>query len=150
MMILGLDPGETTGWCLYDSEANRATASGVFEGAAHPINLGDAANRIVIERVKGYGASYPAVVEAAYVCGRLVGRFPDCIEMTRKDICKRLTAEMYGQLTVRNDRTAWAALKELHGGESSWRKGGPLYGVRSHGRAALAVAVAYSLPPVKS
>jgi hypothetical protein len=34
----------------------------------------------------------------------------------------------------------WAALLHLHGGEMAAKKGGPLYGVKAHARAALAVA----------
>jgi len=40
------------------------------------------------------------------------------------------------------DKHLWHAILEMHGGESAAKKGGPLYGVKSHARSALALALA--------
>lgn len=153
MIVLGLDPGATTGWCVYDSQARIATASGrscdvaVLAEAEHHIAAADA---IVIERPKGYGFNTrPQMVDCGYVCGYIVSALNqtgrDVLELTRLEICQALQSELHGVIRVRNDATAWAALLEMHGGAAAAKKGGTLYGVKSHGRAALAAAVAWTL-----
>jgi hypothetical protein len=163
MRILGIDPGQTTGWCLYDAEARRVVECGhgagveVLQKFHGRMDLCDA---VVLERPKGYGPTYPQVVDAAYVCGYLAavlsddgGKAPH--ELVRRDVCTILTDATHGVIRVKNDTTAWAALVLLHG-EGSDRKpkrkngvvvepGGPLGEVKSHARAALAVAVAWHL-----
>ena len=164
-MILGIDPGATTGWCLYDPTARRAIECGEFEGhdygsALHAPEPGDT---IVIERPKGYGAmARPQLIDCGYVCGRLVERLarlalcPCTVhELNRLEVCKALTAAVHAQINVRNDATAWAALLLLHG-EDAGRKAkvkkgvevepaGALGIVTGHARAALAVAVAFAI-----
>jgi hypothetical protein len=75
--------------------------------------------------------------------------------MTRIEVKKILSAATHGEIIVRNDSTAWAALKLLHGDgcdKKPRRKkgqivdpGGCIGNVKSHERAALAVAVAWWL-----
>lgn len=170
-MILGLDPGATTGWCIYNPFTRRAIDCGEFEGHEYGgtaldlvlYGAGSSALRVVIERPKGYGPTRPQMVDCGYVCGRLIERIArrDSIragevhELTRMDVCKILTAAMHGALNVRNDATAWAALLHLHGEQSGLRakrkKGveiapaGALGIVTGHARAALAVAVAWAI-----
>lgn len=151
MLILGIDPGATTGWCFYNSEARAVIASGQFpeyEIAGLPTEA--IAATAVVERPKGYGPTRPQLVDCGYVCGRIVEALQgpmemETYEMLRLDVCRALTDAMHGVMRVRNDATAWAALLELHGGPLAAKKGGPLYGVKSHGRAALAVAVAFAM-----
>ena len=161
MKILGVDPGTTSGWCVYDTEARCAVASGQFVehefiAAGRELVTGadlrtvfDFVDLAVVERPKGYGPTRPQVVDCAYVAGRIVQKLIaariETAELERREVCRRLTDAMFGEVRVRNDATAWAALLALHGGEAAAEKGGPLYGVRSHGRAALAVAVAWAL-----
>lgn len=45
---------------------------------------------------------------------------------------------------VRDDKTSWQALQVLHGGDKAAKKGGPLHGVKSHQRAALAAVIAWA------
>lgn len=169
MRVLGLDPGATTGWCLYvDSDAGRyVQACGTFSG--HLVTTAEMRawleqwrpDFVAIERPKGYGPTRPQLVDCGYVCGRLVGEMRHLLahvevkEMTRLEVCQTLTAAVHGVVNVRTDATAWAALVLLHG-EGSDRKpktrkgeviddGGPLGRVTSHARAALAVAVAWTL-----
>lgn len=151
MKILGIDPGETSGWCLYDCQSERVLSSGEF--AQH--NIGPARlyekepDHIVVERPKGQGPTFPQVVECGIVFGRIVERLT-CNDYTphelfRYQIRKALQEATHGTVRVTNDASVWAALKLLHGGDECAKKNGQLYGVKSHGRAALAVAVAWSL-----
>ena len=150
MIVLGIDPGATTGWCMYDTEARRVLEAGQFDGYDVPLRGPDEPipDVIVLERPKGYGPTRPQLVDCGYIAGRLVeraGRIRDVYELTRLDVKKTLTAATLGEINVRTDATAWAALKLLHGGDDSAKKGGPLYGCKAHERAALAVAVAWVL-----
>lgn len=148
-MILGIDPGETTGWTLYDEVNKRAVKSGEFE--RHAVDSAVPVDYVaVIERPVAHGPTRPQVVECAYIAGRLSQLFrtlcPINYEMTRLQVRQRLQLATHGVVRVRNDATVWAALKILHGGDDSAKKGGALHGVKAHGRAALAVAVAWTLP----
>lgn len=150
MRILGIDPGTVSGWCVYDSTERIVRGSGTFpEWQLPPWAKSIASSEhVVIERPKGYGPTRPQVVECGYIAGRLheiLRRYVDVgmvTELTRLEVCKALAGEVHGVIRVRNDATAWAALLEMHGGAEAAKKGGPLAGVKSHGRAALAAAVA--------
>lgn len=161
MIVLGLDPGATTGWCVYDSEQRRAIAGGEFP--EHLADFGDYNGRVdvvVIERPKGQGPTLPQMVECGITFGRLMqwacGKWPNVHELLRYEIKSLLGKATLGEVTVRTDATAWAALKLLHGdgcdAKARTRKGaevsppgaiGVLKG--SHQRAALAVAVAWAI-----
>lgn len=157
MIVLGIDPGATVGWCLYDDFAERVVEAGTLtDGEACGLNIQDIAKRsghIVIERPRGYGPTRPQVVDCGWIGGRIFGEMLALnftIEaLERIEIRKRLQVATNGIMAVRNDATVWAALKLLHGGDGCDKKGGPLYGVKSHARAALAAAVAYGLPSSK-
>lgn len=151
MKILAIDPGSKTGWCVYESETRRVIESGTsadIEVIAEAPR--DGIDFVVIERPKGYGPTRPQLVDCGYVCGYIVGALesaPGCVDveqLTRLEVCKALTEATHGEVRVRNDATAWAALKLLHG-DGCDKKGGALHGVRAHERAALAVAVAWAL-----
>lgn len=161
MIVLGLDPGATTGWVAYDAVARRVIDSGEFREHHLPRDLFDIGPReIAIERPKGYGPTRPQLVDCGIVFGRILGEFEFTTgwvvhELTRHEVCKILTDATHGEVRVRNDSTAWAALVLLHG-EGSDRKpkrkkgvvvetGGAIGSVTGHARAALAVAVAWSL-----
>lgn len=147
MNIMALDPGATTGWCLYDSTRRRVIASGQFAGADASVEFRKQSTYAavhVIERPMGYGPTYPQVVDAAWYGGELRA-LCNAIAMTRRDIKAILTDATQGDVRVKDDASAWAALKLLHGGEACAKKGGALHGVKAHERAALAVAVAFAL-----
>lgn len=158
MRILGIDPGQTTGWCLYDT-SGFVLECGHAEGAdlLFPSTYADA---VVIERPKGQGPTRPQVVECGIVYGILLAdlsRNMSCPvdSLYRYDVRKALTEATHGTVRVVNDATAWAALVALHGPESARKStirkgvaqdnGGPLGCVTGHARAALAVAVAWKL-----
>ena len=150
MRILGIDPGVTTGWCLYDSTRACVIRAGEFPGFQFPEPTEWLAevDVAVIERPKGYGPTRPQLVDCGYVAGRIVGELRQLEavrELTRLEVCKSLTAAMSGEVRCRNDSTVWAALLHLHGGELAVKKGGPLYGVKAHARAALAVAFVWGV-----
>lgn len=158
-LVLGIDPGATTGWCLYDSAARRVVACGSFPGHdVHGVLPADAQGAVcVIERVLPHGGSFPDVVHAAYTAGRLVeimrghgGIAP--VEIPRHDVRGALQEGTHGAIRVKDDKTVWAALVLLHGDGSDAKptkkngmQGGPLGLVTGHARAALAVAVAFVL-----
>lgn len=165
MIILGIDPGATTGWCLYDSGDRHVIEWGHFPGHAVAISsMAELAGVVVVERLRPHGASFPQVVEAAYTAGRIVERFAcsreyGCEgvvhEVLRDVVRKTLQEATHGAVKVKDDKSVWAALVLLHG-EGSDRKpkkrkgvvveeGGAIGGVTSHARAALAVAVAFAL-----
>lgn len=152
MKLLGIDPGATSGWCLYSTDTRSVLAAGHFPEAAVTDEFREARHRAddcVIERPMGYGPTYPQVVDAAWWGGRLQAFF--CAQaITRRDIKAILTDATQGDVRVKDDATAWAALKLLHGGEACAKKGGALHGVKAHERAALAVAVAFALKQAKA
>lgn len=160
-LILGIDPGsKTTGWCLYDSETKRVLESGEFYKAdksaafirqlARPIEI--PANEdflVVIESLEEPRASvYADTVRTAIVEGMLRERLASvgfqAILLSRHDVKSILTAATLNEVVCRKDKDVWAAIKLMHGDECH-RKGGAIYGVKGHARAALAVAVAFWL-----
>ena len=160
MLILGLDPGATTGWCAYDTATSSVVRCGHFAGSDVPYGLiGMSFDATVIERPKGYGATYPQVVDAAWHAGILWQQFGRCHTLERREVRAILTDATLGTVRVKNDASAWAALVLLHGDGSDKRAktrkgeiveaGGPLGGVTSHARAALAVAYAWWLQSAK-
>jgi len=148
MRILGIDPGATTGWCEYRTNTRSVISSCQTDGSAVP-SMDWATDLFVIEKVVPHGASYPQVVEAAWIGGEIAGylrgrgKLPFLI--TRMEVRQALQEAVHGTIKVKDDKTVWAALLALHGGVAAGKKGGLLYGVKSHERAALAVAVAFSL-----
>jgi Holliday junction resolvasome RuvABC endonuclease subunit len=157
-LVLGVDPGATTGWCVYDDYTRCVVESGTFQGDA--IDSSDAwswtwkVGSIVIERPVAHGPTRPQVVECARTEGILFATLRReglrVLELTRLQVKQALTIATHGEVQVRNDATAWAALKLLHGGDGCDKRGGALHGVKAHGRAALAVAVALLLMTPKS
>lgn len=164
MRVLGLDPGATTGWCLYDDEQRRVLDCGTVPGDSFldiPRSVWGRVDVAIIERPVAHGPTRPEVVECAWVAGclwrdmlHLLGR-SKARQMRRLEVRQVLTAATHGVVRCTNDATVWAALVLLHG-EGSDRKpktrkgeviddGGPLGRVTSHARAALAVAVAWTL-----
>ena len=147
MIVLGIDPGATTGWVAYDTETRGVTARGEFAGHGTVMLCAHQQLDVVtMERLVPHGASYPQVVEAAYVAGRIVGQFQVHVrELPRSEVRRILQDATHGAVKVRDDKSVWAALLLIHGGDAAGEKGGSLYGVKSHERAALAVAVAWVL-----
>lgn len=167
-MILGLDPGATTGFCVYDPTSRRAIECGEFEvhhygGTMFDLLMHEKSTSTIV--IEGFGdvhaGIYPETVQAAWTGGRLIERIEiqtgkKVEEMTRHEVKKRLHAAIHGEWAVRSSKDVWAALLLLHGGKEAGikaktKKGieiapaGPIGIVTGHARAALAVAVAWSL-----
>ena len=163
MIVLGIDPGATTGWCVYDSESRRAVAGGEFP--AH-FTCFDGyqghVDHVVIEEPVGQGPTRPEMVECGKTFGRLMawaeGKYPpDRVHaLVRYRIKSILGQATLGEVLVRNDSTAWAALKLIHG-QGSDKKAKRKKGVEleqagaigclvgGHSKAALAAAVAWTI-----
>lgn len=156
-LILGIDPGLRSGFCFYDTDGRRVDHRGQFDADDYStagLNF-EFVDIIVIERPRGFGFNTrPQMVECGIIFGRIAERLDhegrDVQEMDRLEVCKTLSAALHGRINVRNDATAWACLKELHGGEACVKKQGALHGVKAHERAALAVAVAFALKQAKA
>lgn len=160
MMILAIDPGRTTGWALYDTDRRAVVDSGQFPEHLHDIRTA-AVDHVVIERPKGQGPTRPEMVECGITFGRLIqwaeSKWPPghVHGILRYEVKSILSAATHGEVNVRNDATAWAALKLLHGDgcdrKARTRKGeivapaGPLGTITSHERAAVAAAVAWAI-----
>lgn len=157
-LLCGIDPGERTGWCLYDPDARRVVRACTVTQADWPdldFFTKDTLH-FAVERPKGYGPTRPQLVECGIVFGQVWGRLcGDNLRaewLDRREVCMILSDATNGEVRVKNDSTAWAALCLLHGDGADKKPkvhkgvvvepGGPLAGVRSHERAALAVAVA--------
>lgn len=162
MRILGIDPGKKTGWALYDSMAKRVAATWTADGAAFPSGVDEIRHldAVVIERPMGYGATHPAVVDAAWVAGQLYSGASVFLcnvhQLTRIEVKNILRTATMGEFTMQKTNDVWAALKWLHGGEKADEKpkrkkgvqvssGGPLGHASGHERDAVAVAVAWWL-----
>lgn len=163
--ILAIDPGATSGWCLYDSDVRRVGAAGEFPNWQIPSTLLDCVqpnDLVVVEGMAEVHAGiYPETVKAARILGRIEERFErvcGCTvrEITRHEVKRVLFAAVHGSINVRKDRDVWAALLLLHGGEASGAKARVKKGVQvappgalglatGHARAAAAVAVAWLL-----
>jgi len=156
MNILAIDPGSTTGWCLYDTLARTVLDSGQFQNWMHSEECWNAlqrSHRVVIESVlPAHGNIFPDTVATALYQGRLEERLSIPVDgrVTRLQVKKTLTEACHREPVVRDDKTVWQALVVLHGPGSDVkptkkREGGCIGRVTSHERAALAVAVAWAM-----
>ena len=148
MRIFAVDPGpEQSGWCWY--EDGKVLEAGCDGNLVLRFRLGSTLRmrdelRIAIEMIQSYGQ----VVGAS--------TFQTCVEIGRfLQIAGEDRATLIPRPTVKNvlcgtsrakDKDVWQAIKDRFGGESAVgtkKAPGPLYGVKSHARMALAVALAY-------
>ena len=159
-LILGIDPGPTTsGVVLYDpvqrvalwSEAKIPTADllatirlGWVETERNVWSLRPMIVTLAVERVVSYGKRIGAeTIQTIEVIGRLLEMWEGrtAYAISRPDVLDAIT----GNRSCK-EGPAWDRLCEMHGGDKAQAVGtkkapGPLYGVGSHARSALAVAV---------
>lgn len=143
--IFALDPGTTeTGWCLWDPAAGRVCASGVKQNPALLADLTGAASALAdtlaIEMIASYGMAVGREVFATCVW---IGRFqqawhePEAVRLVyRQDVKLALCGTPRAK-----DPNVRQALLDRIGPQGTKKAPGPLYGVKSHAWAALAVAV---------
>lgn len=169
--IFAVDPGsEHSGWVVYDASARRVLAAGnetpnleVASAAFHHGFGAVGASRIhgidgdkimAIEVVQPMGQPlYGTVVQTAVWTGRMIEAFKSPargsewfawnppLEIRRTEVKRRLLGSTKG-----SDAQVTAVLCDIHGGSrpaaiGTIKKPGPLYTVKGHAWAALAVAV---------
>ena len=177
MIVIGIDPGNTIGLCVYDTEAKRSLFAGQYTTPEMALNAiegvkywGLEADAIGIERARIYGAGGASVAntieQVGWLLASLGAHLPDgkdaiqecgariIYTLERRAVVSALS-DAVGQ-SVKGDAGVWQALCTLHpgaaqrpvAGKPATRtkpavdavEAGPLYGVSSHARAALAVA----------
>lgn len=144
-LILALDPGTTqTGWCIYDR--GRIIGSGVKPNTdmlemvlqAQPPEI-----TLAVEMIASYGMAVGReVFETCVWIGRFLQAWhePAAVRLVyRKDVKMHLCGT-----TKAKDTNVWQALVDKLGAPGTKKEPGPTYGVKSHARAALAVAVTAS------
>lgn len=138
-MILAIDPGTTeSGWCLFDGSV---VQSGVVANSVELLKYGyPFTDTIAIEMVASYGM--PVGREVFETCV-WIGRFqqawrdPEAVKLVyRKDVKLHLCGSPRAK-----DANIRQALIDRLGPIGTKNAPGPLYGVKSHAWAALAVAV---------
>ncbi len=139
-VILAIDPGpEQSGWVLWDHECGRVLKSGV---APNDVMLSIAKDEtdIACEMIASYGMPVGAEVFETCVW---IGRFLQATHGSFKRIFRRdVKLHLCGNARAK-DNNVWQALVDRYGPPGTKKKPGALYGVRSHARAALAVAVTH-------
>lgn len=171
-VILAIDPGsERSGWVAYNPATRTVRRCGIdantdlleaIEAEALGVLPGDNQlgvpryERLVIEWMTSYGRTIGAeTFEALWWAGRFAQASAGRAErLTRRAVVQHLCggARRAGDPTA--DAMVWQVLVDRFGGIGGkdvavGRKAapGPLYGVTSHARAALAVAVAFTDDP---
>jgi hypothetical protein len=142
--ILGIDPGTTqSAWVFLEDHHLPAFGIEPNERVLDVLDTYALVGSIAIERIEPrYGLRMGW--ETIETC-EWVGRFVQAAHpvpatlLRRSDILRHLGVASKGSA----DSGVRAALLDRWGGLSSCRKGGPLYGVKTHIWSALSVAVAY-------
>lgn len=141
-MILAIDPGtEQSGWCAFRDggvESSGVLPNSEMLSAIQRLKTLPAV--LAIEMVASYGMP---VGREVFETVRWVGRFqqawrePEKVMLIfRRDVKQYLCGSMKAK-----DANVWQALIDKLGQVGTKAAPGPLYGVKSHARSALAVAV---------
>ncbi len=147
MKLLSIDPGTEQSalvkLCdgavvaadILSNDAILEELRGSFVGADH----------LVLEEIASYGMPVGREVFATCVwTGRFIGAWEEAWNgaswsmLPRRDVKLTLCGSMKAK-----DSNIRAALLDRYGGKAATKKGGPLYGIRSHCWSALALAVTY-------
>ncbi len=156
MTILALDPGsEVTGWVLFDEVADREGRKPILdhgidsnEATIHLLRAHIGIAKFVTEFME---PSHLPVSREAFETVFWTGRFAEALMPTPLERIARREVKLHllGQLRGANDAAIRAALVARYGtlaapAIGTKRAPGPLYGIRSHEWAALAVAVTWA------
>ncbi len=140
--ILALDPGPTeTGYCYYQPDATQAIRAGVLPNSVLLARLpAETRWTLAIEMVASYGMPVGREVFETVVW---IGRFQQAsVQPEAVHLVPRLAVKLHHCQSARaKDANIWQAILDRFGGAAAARRGGPLHGVRSHARAALALAL---------
>ena len=138
--VLAIDPGPTdSGVVLYGD--GQVWMAGTLPNRDVLALVRDASAPIIaVEMVASYGMPVGReVFETCVWIGRLQQASPDP-EAVR--LVPRLAVKLHHCHSARaTDATIWRAILDRFGGPAAAKKGGPLAGVKSHARAALALAL---------
>jgi hypothetical protein len=140
-VLLAIDPGTTeSGWCLFDG--SRVLASGVLPNAAMLARIAQdrEADVLALEMVASYGMPVGReVFETCLWIGRMqqAWRDPEAVRLVYRREVKLL---LCGSPRAKDANVRQALIDQL-GPVGLKRAPGPLYGLKSHAWAALAVAV---------
>lgn len=154
MKVLAVDPGtEQSGWLLWDSRAEKAERFAIETNDAvrdalcmlHP-NV----DELVIEEFRSYGM--PIGIESLKTvlwCGRFIERWHTLRAGRgageRAHLMPRKAVKIHHCGTSRGtDATVWQALVDRFGPPGTKAAPGVLFGIKSHVRSALALAVAFA------
>jgi hypothetical protein len=138
--ILAVDPGTVeSGWCVLHE--GRVHNSGVARNIDLLCDIKVSPHAtLAIEMVASYGMP---VGREVFETVRWIGRFqqawrdPEAVRLVyRRDVKLHLCGSMKAK-----DANVWQALKDRLGEVGTKKNPGPLFGVSSHARSALAVAV---------
>lgn len=151
--VLAIDPGtKQSGYCYFDCDAMRPIESGVLDNEQLRIKLahwkttgrGDFSDDCcAIEMIQSHGMAVGReVFETCVWIGRFVECWPGCVLPV---LIYRSTVKLHLCGSVRaRDSNIWQALIDKVGPPGLKKTPGPTYGVKSHARQALAVAVTFS------
>lgn len=141
-MIVGLDPGpEKSSIVHFDGKTVLLHVEFLNDELLNSLRLKGSEDVLVIEQIESFGMAVGReVFETVFWSGRFAEAWsPDrFVRMPRRTVKTHICHS--ARATDANIRTE---LIDRFGGSASIKKGGPLYGVKSHCWAALALAVTY-------
>jgi len=139
MKILAVDPGTTeSGWCLF--EDGKVLDSGVYvnEVMIEQIKLSFMYDLLAIEMIASYGM--PVGKEVFETCV-WIGRFVQCSRTKHQMVYRKdVKLNLCGTPRAKDPHIRQAIIDKL-GPVGTMKNKGPLYGVKSHAWAAVAVAL---------
>jgi len=145
VIVLGIDPGtEQSGWALFDGK--RVINSGVSPNTDMRIMVAlTGADHVAMEAIASYGM--PVGREVFETC-IWIGRFIECASTRPVRLIYRRDVKLHlcGSPKAKDGNIRQALLDKL-GPVGTKKEPGPLYGVKSHTWAALAVAVTAAETP---
>lgn len=138
--IFAIDPGpEQSGWVLWNHEQGVVLESGVSPNTWIVNHLYERNYRVACEMIASYGMPVGAeVFETCVWIGRFWHVSNSFQRIFRRDVKLHLCHSAKAK-----DGNVWQAIVDRYGNPGTKKKPGVLYGVRSHARAALAVAITY-------
>ena len=145
-MILAIDPGTTQSGIvvLYDGRISQSLVLNNVDVLPWCKGSSEKGNEVVIEMIASYGM--PAGRELFETCV-WIGRFIESTSNRAHRLYRRDVKHYFCQSPHAKDPHIWQAIVDRYGGKQAAignkKNPGPLYGVKSHARAALALGLAW-------
>lgn len=146
--LIAIDPGTTkSGVCVFDGQKVADAYVASNETIVRQLNVVNRCNKekptVVIEMIASYGM---AVGRETFETCVWIGRFMQVCDDVHRMFRKEVKIHMCGT-TKAKDTNIWQAILDRYGGKESAvgrkKTPGPLYGVTSHSRAALALGLCW-------